>query len=65
MLMRRVLIRQRILAALGDKAGSVKRIKSTLEDGMIILRPQVLKTDPFLTSLIGFEPYESLVAPKN
>ncbi len=55
----------RVWAALGEKAKSTEQIKGALDDGMVILRPQVLKTDPFLIDLIAYEPYEDLIAPKD
>lgn len=54
----------RILAALGRNDEATENIRLALKDGIVILRPLFLKTDPFLVTLIGYDPFENSVAPK-
>lgn len=51
----------RIYAALGEKDKAVQEIHRSFNEGLVLLRPHILKNDPFLKSLHGFPPFEEVV----
>ena len=53
----------RIHAALGNLDEAVSLIERSIAEGLVLLRPYILRNDPFLIDLHDYPAFEELVAP--